>query len=190
MTQVEQIIAEIERLRHERRAAIERDRAFTGEQKREMYVEYAILGNLLTFIDTIPKKNKTKIESIKETIDKVAKNAADEIIPQVPGEVLVDNGCFYQTNDKYWLERFRYIQGFKDGTNFIIKQLWHDANERPTEGEYIICRYKEEYVKEPRIKLGHYGAISTGEKFFHNMENINWNDVIDWCYIEDLLPRS
>lgn len=66
---------------------------------------------------------------------------------------------------------------FKDGANWHINSVWHDANEQPDRGKDIIVMYSN---KSCRVFLpnGIWDNLIKVDKF------------IKWAYIDDLLPNT
>lgn len=74
---------------------------------------------------------------------------------------------------------------FKDGIEWFKNAIWHDASERPAEGEQIIYIVKDEdEIVDAKI------TITALYDF------IPWNEVVSdfniskWCYLADLLPKG
>ena len=73
-----------------------------------------------------------------------------------------------------------YEQGFKDGANWRINTVWHDATEVPKKKGYILVWAKC------------FGFVTWNV----NVKPAEWNkickdnQVVEWAYIEDLIPNK
>jgi hypothetical protein len=74
---------------------------------------------------------------------------------------------------------------FIKGIGWFKETIWHDASERPAEGEQIIYIVKDEdEIVDAKI------TITALYDF------IPWNEVVSdfniskWCYLADLLPKG
>ena len=65
-----------------------------------------------------------------------------------------------------------YEQGFKDGANWRINSVWHDANEMPDLGEAIIV--------ELFGKVWDYGTYDVSDSIHPKAK---------WAYMNDLIPN-
>lgn len=70
-----------------------------------------------------------------------------------------------------------YEQGFKDGANWRINSVWHDAREKPRRNKWYIAQI--------------------GDNAFDTFtDSVNWKsyarslNIIRWAYIEDLIPSK
>lgn len=71
---------------------------------------------------------------------------------------------------------------FEDGVEWFKKALWHDASEMPEKGKAFIF-----LAESNSSKHYHVGVV------YNHMDydkNCKWWGVIEWCYIEDLLPKG
>lgn len=70
-----------------------------------------------------------------------------------------------------------YEQGFKDGAEWRIDSVWHDAKETPNERKFCL------YI----LKDGSYGC-----GYYHKRDNTIWyeqfENVEKWAYFDDLIP--
>ena len=66
-----------------------------------------------------------------------------------------------------------YEQGFKDGANWRINSVWHDASEIPDIGEAIIV--------ELFGKVWDYGTYNVGDSIHPKAK---------WAYMNDLIPSK
>lgn len=71
---------------------------------------------------------------------------------------------------------------FKEGVEWFKKALWHDASEIPEKGKAFIF-----LAGNNSSKHYHVGVVYNPMDYDKNCE---WWDVIEWCYIEDLLPKG
>lgn len=71
---------------------------------------------------------------------------------------------------------------FEDGVEWFKKALWHDASEMPEKGKAFIF-----LAGENSSKHYHVGVVYNPMDYDKNCE---WWGVIEWCYIEDLLPKG
>ena len=77
-----------------------------------------------------------------------------------------------------------YEQGFKDGANWRINSVWHDAKEDPKEKEMLVV-------------IDKYGDIIQSEFMIYEfLGREKWSDyvidvgIVRWCYRKDLLPNK
>ena len=71
---------------------------------------------------------------------------------------------------------------FRDGVEWFKKALWHDASEMPEKGKAFIF-----LAGNNSSKHYHVGVVYNPMDYDKNCE---WWGVIEWCYIEDLLPKA
>ena len=71
---------------------------------------------------------------------------------------------------------------FEDGVEWFKKALWHDASEMPEKGKAFIF-----LAESNSSKHYHVGVVYNPMDYD---KNCKWWGVIDWCYIEDLLPKG
>lgn len=71
---------------------------------------------------------------------------------------------------------------FEDGVEWFKKALWHDASEIPEKGKAFIF-----LAESNSSKHYHVGVVYNPMDYDKNCE---WWGVIEWCYIEDLLPKG
>lgn len=71
---------------------------------------------------------------------------------------------------------------FEDGVEWFKKALWHDASEMPEKGKAFIF-----LAESNSSKHYHVGVVYNPMDYDKNCE---WWGVIEWCYIEDLLPNK
>ena len=71
---------------------------------------------------------------------------------------------------------------FKDGIEWFKNTLWHDAKEEPEEHKFIITQW----LHEGEIC---YEADRTQPKVDWQNHVVE-NNIIQWCYIEDLLTKG
>ena len=72
-------------------------------------------------------------------------------------------------------------EGFKEGINWFLINLWHHAKQKPKEDKILLIQHETVGMKDP-------GYITL------NPDKItNWRDtvadfhILRWCYINDLL---
>lgn len=71
---------------------------------------------------------------------------------------------------------------FEDGVEWFKKALWHDASEMPEKGKAFIF-----LAESNSSKHYHIGVVYNPMDYD---KNCKWWGVIEWCYIEDLLPKG
>lgn len=71
---------------------------------------------------------------------------------------------------------------FEDGIEWFKKALWHDASEMPEKGKTFIF-----LAESNSSKHYHVGVVYNPMDYD---KNCKWWGVIEWCYIEDLLPKG
>ena len=72
---------------------------------------------------------------------------------------------------------------FKDGIEWFKKALWHDAKEEPETDKKIIVQHKDFFDDINYEVVMHYAASSW-------QYNVAENNIIKWCYVDDLLPKG
>lgn len=72
---------------------------------------------------------------------------------------------------------------FKDGVEWFKKALWHDAKEEPKTDKKIIVQHKDFFDCINYEVVMHYAASSW-------QYNVAENNIIKWCYVDDLLPKG
>lgn len=103
----------------------------------------------------------------KEDIDKAAVDSC-----------VIENDIFNPQLTQY------YEQGFKDGANWRINSIWHNAKEDPKEKEMLVV-------------IDKYGDIIQSEFMIYEfLGREKWSDyvidvgIVRWCYRKDLLPNK
>lgn len=71
---------------------------------------------------------------------------------------------------------------FEDGVEWFKKALWHDASEMPEKGKAFIF-----LAESNSSKHYHVGVVYNPMDYD---KNCKWWGVMEWCYIEDLLPKG
>lgn len=71
---------------------------------------------------------------------------------------------------------------FRDGVEWFKKALWHEASEMPEKGKAFIF-----LAGKNSSKHYHVGVVYNPMDYDKICE---WWGVIEWCYIEDLLPKG
>lgn len=72
-----------------------------------------------------------------------------------------------------------YQQGFKDGADWRINSVWHDASEKPDKGKLLIVE---------DIDSAYDLVYLTKSKPWEELSEKN--HYMRWAYIEDLLPNT
>ena len=75
-----------------------------------------------------------------------------------------------------------YTRAFDDAIDWFKKALWHDVSEMPEKGKAFIF-----LAESNSSKHYHVGVVYNPMDYDKNCE---WWGVIEWCYIEDLLPKG
>lgn len=77
-------------------------------------------------------------------------------------------------------------KAFKEGANWRINSIWHNAKERPVKTGLFLVRFKENLFDQSEVEIWLIGnkAISSWEEYIE----INW--IVEYAYIEDLLPNK
>lgn len=83
----------------------------------------------------------------------------------------------YYNNNKDWLKL-----GFYRGVEWFKETIWHDAKEEPEEHKFIITQW----LHEGEIC---YEADRTQPKVDWQ-NHVAENNIIKWCYVDDLLPKG
>lgn len=79
------------------------------------------------------------------------------------------------------LDQYTFMYAIK----WFKENIWHEVNEEPAEGKYIITKF------------------SDGSEYYYDIDNICWldrpletwrqhctnNTILAWCYIDDLLNK-
>lgn len=104
----------------------------------------------------------------KEDIDKAAESYEDGLIYSS-----IKDQCDIQ-------------KAFKDGANWRINSIWHNAKEKPVKTGLFLVRFKENLFEQTEVEVWSIGneAISSWEDYIE----INW--IVEYAYIEDLLPNK
>ena len=71
---------------------------------------------------------------------------------------------------------------FAAGVEWFKKALWHEASEMPEKGKAFIF-----LAESNSSKHYHVGVVYNPMDYD---KNCKWWGVIEWCYIEDLLPKG
>ena len=77
-------------------------------------------------------------------------------------------------------------KAFKEGANWRINSVWHNAKERPVKTGLFLVRFKENLFDQSEVEVWPIlnEAISSWEEYIE----INW--IVEYAYIEDLLPNK
>lgn len=72
--------------------------------------------------------------------------------------------------------------GFLSGVKWFKEAIWHDAKEEPEEHKFIVTQWLHEGEicyeadrKQPKVDWQNHVAE---------------NNIIKWCYVEDILPEG
>lgn len=76
-----------------------------------------------------------------------------------------------------------YEQGFKDGANWRIKKLWHDASEEPAEREMLVVIDKDGDITQNDFMIDEFIGC---DKWVDYVKDVG---IIKWCYRKDLIPN-
>lgn len=70
-----------------------------------------------------------------------------------------------------------YQQGFKDGADWRINSVWHDASEKPdtNKGDLLVI-VKDAFGKDVYVRQNAYYVLKYG--------------CVRWAYIKDLIPNK
>ena len=71
---------------------------------------------------------------------------------------------------------------FEDGVKWFKHAIWHEASEMPEKGKAFIF-----LAESNSSKHYHVGVVYNPMDYD---KNCKWWGVIEWCYIEDLLPKG
>lgn len=71
---------------------------------------------------------------------------------------------------------------FEDGVEWFKNAIWHDASEEPKERKYILVQW----LYEGRTS---YETDRVQSKV-RWQNRVAENNIIKWCYIEDILPKG
>ena len=69
-----------------------------------------------------------------------------------------------------------YSRGFRDGAQWRINSVWHDANEKPDKNQLVVFECRKTY--------GCGYSVNFGENY-----DLLKNVVLKWAYVIDLLPE-
>lgn len=77
-------------------------------------------------------------------------------------------------------------ESFVLGAEWRINSVWHDAKERPVKTGLFLVRFKENLFDQSEVEVWQIPneAISSWEEYIE----INW--IVEYAYIEDLLPNK
>ncbi len=68
------------------------------------------------------------------------------------------------------------VYGFKQGAQWRINSVWHDANEKPDKNQFVLFECRKTYGKGYSVNFG---------ENYELMKNV----IVRWAYIIDLLPE-
>ena len=69
-----------------------------------------------------------------------------------------------------------YSRGFRDGAQWRINSVWHDANEKPDKNQLVVFEGRKTY--------GRGYSMDFGENY-----DLLKNVLLGWAYVIDLLPE-
>ena len=110
----------------------------------------------------------------RKTIEQAAQKYADAYCPD-------ESSVGYALGKKVG-----YIRGFKNGAQWRINSVWHDASEVPEANKRVLVCFEDvigEYVYY-RIRAFKPNVLKNW-----NMGNFSLDKVLYWCYLDDLLPE-
>lgn len=69
-----------------------------------------------------------------------------------------------------------YSRGFREGAQWRINSVWHDASEKPDKNQLVVFECKKTYGKGYSVNFGeNYGLLK--------------NVLLSWAYMKDLIPE-
>lgn len=69
-----------------------------------------------------------------------------------------------------------YSRGFREGAQWRINSVWHDANEKPDKNQLVVFECKKTYGNGYSVNFGeNYGLLK--------------NVLLSWAYMKDLIPE-
>lgn len=71
---------------------------------------------------------------------------------------------------------------FNDGIEWFKNAIWHDASEEPKERKYILVQW----LYEGRTSY-ETDRVQSKVRWQYRVAE---NNIIKWCYIEDILPKG
>lgn len=71
---------------------------------------------------------------------------------------------------------------FEDGVEWFKNAIWHDASEEPKERKYILVQW----LYEGRTSY-ETDRVQSKVRWQYRVAE---NNIIKWCYIEDILPKG
>ena len=69
-----------------------------------------------------------------------------------------------------------YSRGFKEGAQWRINSVWHDASEEPDKNQLVVFECRKTY--------GRGYSVNFGENY-----DLMKNVLLSWAYVIDLLPE-
>ena len=69
-----------------------------------------------------------------------------------------------------------YSRGFKEGAQWRINSVWHDASEKPDKNQLVVFECRKTY--------GRGYSVNFGENY-----DLMKNVLLSWAYVIDLLPE-
>lgn len=75
-----------------------------------------------------------------------------------------------------------YTRAFDDAIDWFKNVLWHDASEEPKECKYILVQW----LYEGRTSY-ETDRVQSKVRWQYRVAE---NNIIKWCYIEDILPKG
>ena len=77
-----------------------------------------------------------------------------------------------------------YEQGFKDGANWRINSIWHDAKEDPKEKEMLVVIDKDGDITQNDFMIDEFVGCDRWSDYVQDV------GIVRWCYRKDLIPNK
>ena len=110
----------------------------------------------------------------REEIEKAAKKYANENA-YIPSDIYAENNMIEMKES--------FAEAFKEGVEWCINSMWHDAAEEPERETAIIVLFSE---KNHEMETVYYTYDSPDDCWEEIKENHNFSK---WTYVEDLIPN-
>lgn len=81
-----------------------------------------------------------------------------------------------------YLHNSAFFDGFVAGAKWRINSVWHDVKENPAERKIIIALSRDGCMTECDFTYDH--------RIFTWIDIVKSQNVIKWCYKEDILPDT
>ena len=69
-----------------------------------------------------------------------------------------------------------YSRGFRDGAQWRINSVWHNASEKPDKNQLVVFECRKTYGKGYSVNFGENYLL---------LKNV----LLSWAYIKDLIPE-